>query len=267
MTPTRRQLLAGLGATGALALGTRSVGAGDPRYTQYTYAQTDDTGVDLRVAWYERYNGVRQERTPDSLSLADNQTWIDAAQNGSYVNVSGGADEVVVDTDPVLNLANVLPGDSGVVVFGLRNEGDPARVTLRAFGPDGADTPVFAENGVNEPESAVDATAGGEGELGEAVSATVWYDDGLLDTSVWAGDGAPSPTEKVLLSGSLGSVLDALSVGIDLDDYGCLGSDAPHYLGFAWSLPADVGNEVQSDSAAFSLSFTARACESAEVFQ
>jgi hypothetical protein len=46
-----------------------------------------------------------------------------------------------------------------------------------------------------------------------------------------------------------------LCPGITRDGY--LIKDIVYYLGFAWRLPAEVGNEVQSDSVKFNLSFTA----------
>lgn len=62
-TYNRRTVLAGLGAVGAVALGTGAVTARRPPYTHVTYAQTetDTGGIRLSVAWYETYNGEFQE--------------------------------------------------------------------------------------------------------------------------------------------------------------------------------------------------------------
>lgn len=265
MKLTRRQLLAGIGVTGTASFGGRALRR-EPAYTHYTYAQTDETGIDLRVAWYERYNGQRLERTPGGLSLTDNTTWEDAAAEGEYVNVGKQrtSDEVLAGGGPVIHLDDVLPGDTGTLVVGLHSELAPASVTLRAGGPGPDGGPVFAENGRNEPESKVDATPDAS-ELGDDVQVTVWYDDGIAGFG--AADGRRPLggfVEQVIVAGSLRSVLADLAEGVPLDAYGCFERGTPRYVGFSWHLPDDVGNRVQGDSASFGLVFDAVACERGE---
>ncbi|MFC5136049.1 MULTISPECIES: vWA domain-containing protein [Haloferacaceae] len=69
--------------------------------------------------------------------------------------------------------------------------------------------------------------------------------------------------EEVIESGSLAEVMAELEEGIALDGNRSTEEDEPfaggmtHCLGFEWELPADVGNEVQTDSVAFDLGFYA----------
>ncbi|MFC7046618.1 SipW-dependent-type signal peptide-containing protein [Halobacteriaceae archaeon GCM10025711] len=43
-------------------------------------------------------------------------------------------------------------------------------------------------------------------------------------------------------------------------DYGCFEACNTYHIGFEWELPADVGNEVQTDTVGFSLGFEAEQC-------
>ncbi|WP_066416308.1 vWA domain-containing protein [Halorubrum aethiopicum] len=69
--------------------------------------------------------------------------------------------------------------------------------------------------------------------------------------------------EEVILEGTLADAMDALEDGIALDGNRSTEEREPfagamtHCLGFEWEVPADVGNEIQSDSVAFDLGFYA----------
>jgi predicted ribosomally synthesized peptide with SipW-like signal peptide len=74
--------------------------------------------------------------------------------------------------------------------------------------------------------------------------------------------------EEVFFSGTLAEALTALEErkGITLDGNrltdrtGCFQPNATQCIGFAWELPADVGNAVQSDSVTFDLGFYTEQC-------
>jgi predicted ribosomally synthesized peptide with SipW-like signal peptide len=69
------------------------------------------------------------------------------------------------------------------------------------------------------------------------------------------GDGHGIP-----LDGNRASPFDELSGGADAAGRECFVSSVEHYIGFAWWLPADVGNEIQGDSVSFDLGFYAEQC-------
>ncbi|MFB6169868.1 MAG: hypothetical protein ABEJ06_01865 [Haloarculaceae archaeon] len=248
---TRRRLLAGLGAGGVL-LGTGR--AGDGRrvpYSHYTYAATDTPDVDIRLGWYETYNGDPVERYPDGLVL-ENETsasWNTSAQSGAFANDH---------TASVFTFDDVLPGDHGTVVVGLFSERDPAAVWLQFANV------AFAENGQTEPEALVDDTLD-EGELGDAIQVELWYDVGVAGFGTC--NGRRDPTEPLLASGSLREVTDGLSEGVPIatstaeTPRDCLDGTRPLCLGLKWWVDVDEGNTLQTDSAAFDVNFAAVACD------
>jgi len=69
--------------------------------------------------------------------------------------------------------------------------------------------------------------------------------------------------EEVIFEGSLAGAMAALSDGIALDGNRSVEGRQPYEggltqcIGFEWCLPAEVGNEVQTDSVAFDLGFYA----------
>jgi predicted ribosomally synthesized peptide with SipW-like signal peptide len=67
------------------------------------------------------------------------------------------------------------------------------------------------------------------------------------------GDGIP-------LDGNLTTAFDEIEDEPDADSRECFDNGVTSYVGFAWWLPADVGNEVQGDSVSFDLGFYAEQC-------
>ncbi len=269
---TRRQVLAGLGAVGLVAAGPRLVrtARGEPAFSRYTLAQSTNGGPDLRIAWYETYNGVYQEdsnRFTDGPGLQPtNESFNDSAQAGRFVNTVDAIDPgEAVDSGAVIGLDNVMPGDEGVVVIGLLAEDADATVWFKL---DLLDTP---ENGLYEPEVATgDATAGAAGgELQDAIDVELWYDNGLTSGC----DGVKSGTEA-LVSGpsTLGSVdgtlaqvatdtVDGVELDFDLLGSGCLPAGVERCVAFRWSFPeAPDNNQSQTDGVSFSLRFVTVPC-------
>ncbi|MGQ4555643.1 SipW-dependent-type signal peptide-containing protein [Halobellus sp. GM3] len=68
-----------------------------------------------------------------------------------------------------------------------------------------------------------------------------------------AGNGVP-------LDGNRASPFDELDDDPDSDDRECFPPSVNHFVGFAWWLPRDVGNEVQGDTVSFDLGFYAEQC-------
>ena len=239
---TRRKMLRNLGIAGFSASGL--VLFTSDRTTGNTYAQEMQTSnpEEIRVAWTERYNGTELE--------ADGTD--DRSEYG-----------------PVIDLGNVLPGDSGSLSVRVEPEGD---------GDNGAEYSLsmrmnldsIAENGITEPErkggpdSDPDTTPN-VGELQDEIQVTVGYDSGVLGTSLLACDGSLSIGEfGEIASGSLADVASTLEDGISLDppmQNACFAPDEGACVVLAWDLPESVGNSVQTDSVRFDLAFGSEACE------
>lgn len=174
--------------------------------------------------------------------------------DGSATGDAGGApvdgdagtptgESVVVSTPP-LAFDGVVPGDGGTVTATLTVADAPAGLWLRS-------RVEGAENGRTEPETATDDTEA-EGELADAVTATLWFD----------ADGDGRPDEDVLYEGSL-SGLSALAGGVPVAE--CL-PPGTYPVRLRWSLPTTATNAVQTDGATFGVDFAATACSGANPF-
>ncbi|AZH25394.1 hypothetical protein [Haloplanus aerogenes] len=257
---TRREILAAIGGVGLLAAGPRVAGAlgSDPSFTQYTYAQT--SGPDLRVAWYERYNGVLQEESnlfSDGPPLTNSSdAFNQSGDAGRFVDVTGTD---AVATGPVLSIPNAQPGDEGLLLIGLRAEDAAARVWLSVSAYD------FAENSLVEPERA-EGDTDDEGELQDYVDVECWYDTGRLGVGGCNGE-RDFTEEAVVAAGTLAEVSDALTGGVPLD-FGlvgdaCIEADTQRCLALRWRIDPAVTNVIQSDSASLDIAFAATTCDDA----
>lgn len=87
---------------------------------------------------------------------------------------------------------------------------------------------------------------------------------GALETHTFGDMTNGSVCERVLRRGTLGDDLTEVlgDGGFQLDDRGikCFQPGFTRYVGFAWWLPRDVGNEVQTDSVSFNLGFYTEQC-------
>lgn len=269
MTPpiTRRSMLAGTGAAGALALGARRLRQ-PPAFTAYTYAQPIDgedddpeAGRRLRVSWYATYNGEVVQGAGAPEAATDDDSMATITDGESATNESAPVPTLVEHVDgPVLGLANVLPGDAGTLLVGLE-----------ALAPEGVEDgldvwfrPAIVadeERGLTEPELLAPGEDGTDrGELGEALQLQLWRDDGLLG----ACDGRLGLDETVLASGPATMAIDALADGRLVVP--CLAPGERRCLGLAWDLPAATGNAVQTDELRFDLAFVARDCGEGDPF-
>lgn len=261
---TRRELLAAIGGVGLLAAGPRVAGAihPDPGFTQYTYAQS--TGPDLRVAWYERYNGTVLEesnRFTDGGPLTNaSDSFNESGDAGRFVDVTGPN---AVATGPVLSIPNAQPGDEGLLLIGLRAEGADARAWLSVAAYD------FAENSLTEPErtagdTTTDGTTADAGELQHHLDVECWYDTGRF--GVGGCNGHREFTEEaVVAAGTLAEVSNALSGGVPLD-FGlvgdaCIDAGTQRCLAIRWRIDPSVTNVVQSDSVRLDIAFAVTTCD------
>jgi predicted ribosomally synthesized peptide with SipW-like signal peptide len=122
----------------------------------------------------------------------------------------------------VMTIENVKPGDSGSVNVQLTNAGSSNGIASFEM-----HNRVDNENGMTEPEAAVDYTPGGD--LSPKVNMKVYYDgqfsvEGPLNLYNWKYELGPlNPGTKTVT--------------------------------YQWSVPADCGNQIQTDSCTFKLKF------------
>lgn len=206
---SRRKLLAGLGAVGVASAGA---GLGTTAYfnDEETFANNilQAGEFDLKVDWQHTYYGAMEDDVyaeagrpyvsafPDSdgdgvrdelmtrSEIADAETDLtveeaEEAYRAQFADLPNDFDE------PLINLDDVKPGDSGCVSLSLHLFDNPGHIWL------GARNVSMSENGQTEPEAEVDETAEGDGELAEKVNARLWYDDGNCELdSGFEGDTA-----------------------------------------------------------------------------
>jgi predicted ribosomally synthesized peptide with SipW-like signal peptide len=203
---------------------------------------------------------------PDENNDGDQDT-IECVDNGS------GALESNVQADdapkPVINLDDVKPGDFGEVTFDFILCDNPGYVWLNG------ELQSASENGTTEPElddpdeaDGVDEDPEDVVELLDVVQAAVWVDD---------GDNYQDGTEDPLVVDSLRNVLGMISGdnngtflnapeqytptdGGNMGSRTCFSANTEHSVVFAWWVPIDHGNEIQSDSAEFTLGFYTEQC-------
>jgi len=171
---------------------------------------------------------------------------------------------------PLIYLDDVKPGDFGEVTFSFHLCDNPGYVWMFA------DNVEWAENGLTEPERKDPDEMDDYVELMDAIRTVWWYDTD--------GDNVLDEGEEVIFRGSLKDSLDALMTdnGIPLDgdrgtaydeiaaigdeanpQYGireCFDPSTTVYVGFAWYLPVDHANEIQTDSVQFDVGFYTEQC-------
>jgi|GEM_PF-1568708 len=235
---SRRKLLGSLGAVGVASagagLGTTAYFSDEESFTNNTFTAGE---LNLAVEYYSEW-----------------------AQDTSG-SVTGVADGPAVSSE----LTDVKPGDSGTAAFCFTIDSNPAY--MWACG----ELTENDDNGLTDPEEAVDDTGGpGEGDLADAVDATLQYCD--VTRSNGEIDGVDS-TGTTIASGSLREILALLRTGVPLDGNGdgAVPGEQTEYAGTGqngsatnpcvcidWSVPTSVGNEIQGDSLAFELTFYAQ---------
>jgi hypothetical protein len=258
---TRRGLLAALGAVGIAVLGAgfeRPVGSATSLPSPSAPPSSPPFDVTFSIApWPDAdsddgADGGTTGPVPPPTSVTptgrrtsshhgsadDGESGTNGGSSTPGVPSAGQGDVVVEDG---VRLANVLPGDGGVLTATLVVTGAPVSVDLYA------DAFGFTEHGVVEPERPRDATPDA-GELQDLLDVALWYDRD--------GDGALGADEPVFYEGplaGLGTLRTGVSVGA------CL-SPGEHRLAIRWRLPVDAGNVAQTDGATVSLTCVAREC-------
>jgi len=206
-----------------LTAGTLDLGVG---YSTHYSNWSDDEGNGVSVRMYDGAAGETGSAgdlnsgetgmpTNDAWLIAvdDPDTFLSNTQEGENVNNGCASTEGVVGAltqadgeSAIVNIGDVKPGDFGEVTFDLELCTNPGYVWMNNPGGYTAN-----ENQTTEPE-ADDPDEGAGVELMDVVQAAVWLDsDG--GASGDDGNNYQNGSEYPLLSGSLGSVLDALNSG------------------------------------------------------
>ncbi|AXG08081.1 hypothetical protein DU500_08375 [Haloplanus rubicundus] len=238
--------------------------SGDPGETGTSEELTDGyTGLPANDAWLIE--------VPDE----DVDTFLDNTQYQSFNQEDGDlqecplsdAEQADSEDRPIIDLDDVKPGDFGEITFDFRICDNPGFVWINGALED------FSENGITEPEGDdpqedgdPDTEDPDDIELLDVVQTAVWVDDG---NNYQNGDEEPMSVQSL---GDLLSDLDADN-GIPLagntaaedgggsaDARNCFAGDEFHSIALAWWVPVDHGNEIQSDSASFSLGLYTEQC-------
>jgi len=234
---TRRKILGSLGAVGlagaGAGFGTSALFSDEESFDGNTItAGTLDMSVTAEV-------------------VAANQYWEDEG-------IIGGAE--TADGEPVVGVEakDVKPGDWAIIGFTIDVQDNPGCVTITT------ENLTSYENGRTEPEKDVDSTGGGtlgspldgegNGELQEHLVAEVWED---FDGSVSSENPEDYLMNRDPTTPAGTTLVDAdntYSTGVTVGG-GTAFNTSQFYL--LLELPADVGNQVQSDSVEWDLRFEA----------
>jgi len=231
-------------------------------------------------------------------SASDAELFLDNTRTGAYPELEegqpssaqspiecaaegpGAATQADDAPKPVIELDDVKPGDFGEVTFDFILCDNPGYVWLNG------EVQSSSENGVTEPEADdpdedqvegdgnpalkdPDGDEDGEKtvELLDVVQAAVWIDDD--------GNNYQSGDESPFEIGSLREILGIVSedsngtplnspmnaeFGGGTGSQGCFDAETEYSLAFAWWVPVDHGNEIQSDSATFDLGLYTEQC-------
>jgi predicted ribosomally synthesized peptide with SipW-like signal peptide len=202
------------------------------------------------------------------------------ASSGDIPRPAAFRSDAAPEQDALVELTDVMPGDSGEVVFDLRACSSDAYVWLLGT--------AFAESPGATTEPELEAEGGtDEAVLAENLVLDVRYD--VNHAGSWDGDeprlfgpgfgpytdgdgsnpatleaafevlGRSSDT-AIPLDGDAASPM-AWNDGPEAESRQCLSTDDVLSVHVSWSVPASVGNEMQGDSVAFTLGFYAEQCQ------
>ncbi|MEF8973824.1 MAG: VWA domain-containing protein [Haloarcula sp.] len=232
--------------------------------------------------------GSSSDLNPGETGLPANDAWLVAVDDpGQFLENTQtsdvGADNPTCDDgndaddlpQPVIDLTDVKPGDFGEVTFDFALCDNPGFVWVQGGLVDSS------ENGVNEPEASdedEDQNEDGSLKSGETAPAKVELVD-AIQVAVWVDDGNnyQNGEEELFFTGSLRDVIvgdlgEATPPGVPLPgdtppeegggtgDLNCFSAETEHSVAFAWYLPVDHANEIQSDTATFDLGLYTEQC-------
>jgi predicted ribosomally synthesized peptide with SipW-like signal peptide len=201
-----------------------------------------DTGIELSGA--------------DLAFAADGTMYIwtsNSSINGLYKVDDPSSDTTAVPVDS----SNIGTLDTDVTGMAIRNAGSGNIVVSdnaddEIIEIDRTDGSVVERYDMQESGSSFDHVFGDM--TAGALCGEVFH-RGTLKDDLDALANSPAP-----LDGNRASTFDEFGDPADSDDRECFPANITQYIGFAWWLPADVGNEVQGDSVSFDLGFYTEQC-------
>ena len=228
----RRKLLAAIAGTSVATFAGLGYATDDA--VRYTRASSHECGADdtLNADWRETYT-------------RDGETTLfeDTTDSGSGTEP---------DEPSIIQLGDILPGDSGTVSFKLEAnniESDSVTPTL------GLELIETAENGINNPEREAGDTTENTGELQNALQVRIWNNGGFLSIDRLGADDLTQNEflgEPTIEEGTLAEVEEKL----DNRELGTIdsGGDDSVSVTLRWEF-TDSGdiNETQTDSVTFDL--------------
>jgi len=248
---SRRKVLGSLGAIGVASAGA-GFGTSALFNDEHEMPNTVTAGkLDLKLDWYKKYyQGERLKWTEGEQGLTNSP-------------------------GPIFQIEDAKPGDCGYGYISVHNFHNPAYVWA------GCDLEEW-ENGRNHPERRVDDTPN-EGELAENIKVALLRYPYVQDTDALASDQTddhdqledelPGSRDFDSLSGCTPIVVTTLKDLCENKLHGgylldgkpsksgkCFKQSHTYFYGFAWWIPKEVGNEIQSDKVKFDLKFGAVQC-------
>lgn len=229
---SRRRALIGLGAIGAAAVlggvGTHSFyndretinatfNAGFPGGSGGGGGTGGGSGeINLVINWVTTFNGEV----------------IDQDEQDNNVETDESSNTLRVQNEPM------IPGDEGAIYVALRLEGSGGSVGFQVQSGN------FQDNGKNAAEAAAEDPWDEQGELQEAVDASV--------ARVSSG-----PSDETVQEQYYDGTVEGLEDGISVSDIESLQEGEVVWLAYYWSFTNDPGNEHQTDSYDVEMSFNA----------
>jgi hypothetical protein len=239
---SRRQVLLALGAVGACSAGVGLGSAGYIGDREHFPNVTTAGTLDLKLGYRSTYNGEVLDAVPvGSGPVAD-------CESAGLVDGSGV---------PVVDLADVKPGDFGTITATLYVCANPSRLWLAV------DLLDAAENERRSEEVAAGDDTTDAGELQDLVEVTVWIDGD--------GDGTVEDGDRVVYEGTLAGLTTAAEGSggggggrllLTHDDDGPTCVEEALTVTVDWCLPLDGPdhNRATTDSVAFDCRFAAVQC-------
>ena len=188
-----------------------------------------------------------QELTTDYAAV---QSAINAYTAGGGTSIAAGIDE---GADELLNGTNATPGASKVMILLSDGNSSSSAAIAAANAAKNAGIRIFTVALGSANTSLLQSLASGPDD------AFVAPDPADLDTVYAEIAQIVLAGEQKILSGTMSEVFDALADGEALDGNRQEEGRQPYpgattqCIGFEWTLPAEVGNEIQTDSVSFDL--------------
>jgi predicted ribosomally synthesized peptide with SipW-like signal peptide len=257
-----------------LSEGLRMFAGGPAKTGSADELHEGEVGLPANDAWLIAVDEDDVEAVLDSTltSAYPNVGTTSDPEQGVVKCVDSGADPQADDaTRPAVKLTDVKPGDFGKVTFDFVLCDNPGHAWVNGA------LRSATENGTTEPETDDPDENVDVVELLDIVQAAVWVDDGSNGSGGADGNNYENGKDELLVSGSVREVLGlgtgstgaALDVPLNGDTparrgggtgRNCFSAETAHSLAFAWWVPIDHGNEIQTDSVTFDLGLYTEQC-------